>query len=140
MIVLKNPATLGGKAFPDFQDYYLASQLSHFYYFDKNKLPRYQSMLCASSGNPAHIPLQSVLRDPSTQRPSRHKDGMLTHHQRVWRMALRKFRAPQIHSHTPLWFNTQLPELLTIPDPAVWIKYDILHLYQIMTPAGLKTV
>lgn len=45
---------------------------------------------------------------------------------------------PQIHSHTPLWFNTHLPELLSIPDPAVWIRHGILYLHQVMSTTGLK--
>lgn len=137
--ILKNPVTMGGAALPDFQDYYLASQLSHFYHFEKNELSRYQLLLCEHPGDPAHTPLQSVLRAPLTRHPFQHKADMLSQHRRVWRMGLQKLRTPQVHSHTPLWFNTHLPELLSIPDPAAWIRHGILYIHQIMTTTGLKT-
>lgn len=60
--VLKNPTSLGGAALFDFHDYYLASQLSHFYYFDKTDLQCYKSLVGHNSDHPAYTALQTILR------------------------------------------------------------------------------
>lgn len=64
---------------------------------------------------------------------------MLLHHQRVWEITLKKQNICQVHSHTPLWLNSHLPELYTIPDPAIWASYGILYLNQVLTTSGPKT-
>lgn len=46
--VLKKPTELGGAALPDLHAYYLASQLSHFFYFDKEDKIRYLSLACSA--------------------------------------------------------------------------------------------
>lgn len=61
---------------------------------------------------------------------------MLSHHQRIWDIALKQNRS-HIHSHTPLWFN-DLPELSTVPDPQLWAAYGILYLSQVLTETGPK--
>ena len=44
-----------------------------------------------------------------------------------------------MHSHTPLWNNSFMPELSTIPDPGVWASYGILFLSQVMSGTGHKS-
>lgn len=136
---LKNPATLRGFAHPDFQDYYLASQLSHVYYFDKTELQRYQALVSGGSDLPADTPLQAILRSDTCTRPPQYNDGMLAHHRHIWDITLQKIKNKHIHFHTSLWFNKHMLELFTIPDPMVWISNDILYSHQVMTASGPKT-
>lgn len=49
--VLKNPIDLGGTALPDFNLYYLAAQLSHFFYLDKGDKERYLALVCSLYSN-----------------------------------------------------------------------------------------
>lgn len=80
---------MGGTALPDLQDYYLVSQLSHFYYFNTTELQCYRSLIC--SGHQANTPIQAILRGgQTTQRPSQYNDGMLMHQQRVWGLTLKR--------------------------------------------------
>lgn len=40
-------------------------------------------------------------------------------------------KAPSTHAHTPLWGNSCLPTLLTLPDIEVWITHGVIYLSQI---------
>ena len=64
---------------------------------------------------------------------------MLSHHQKVWDIALKKQGRNHLHSHTPLWNNSFMPELSTILDPGVWASYGILFLSQVMSGTGPKS-
>lgn len=64
---------------------------------------------------------------------------MLLHHQRVWEITLKKQNIGQIHSHTPLWLNSHMPELYSIPDSTVWDLHGIIYLHQVLSTSGPKT-
>lgn len=41
-------------------------------------------------------------------------------------------KAPIFHTHTPLWDNSQLPELHTVPDQNLWTAKGILFLSHVL--------
>lgn len=138
--ILKNPTAMGGMALPDLQEYYIAAQLSHMYYFNKNEMQRYKMLICDDPKSPLSSPLQAIFRGGLTgKRLPRYNEGMLTHHQKIWGAALKRLKLGHIHSHTPLWLNNHLPELKNLPDPHIWARYGIIYLHQVLTDTRLKT-
>lgn len=64
---------------------------------------------------------------------------MLSHHQKIWDIALKKQNRSHTHSHThPLWLNNHLPEMSSVPDLLLWLSYGILYLAQVLTEVGPK--
>lgn len=138
--VLKNPALEGGCSLPDIQDYYVASQLSHLYYFHTTASQRYRTLVCDKPGSPLHTSIQTILQKGHCGHKSpRYNTGMLTHHQKIWDIELKKQNRTHIHSYTSLWYNSRLPELCTKPDPKLWAAYGILiYLSQVLMETGPK--
>lgn len=67
------------------------------------------------------------------------RKGLVYHHCKIWVLRLRWLKAsPPIHAHTPLWDNSNLPELLTLPDVDIWINQGGIYLLQVMNSAGVK--
>lgn len=56
---------------------------------------------------------------------------------RVWEKITAKLNPPNALSYTPLWGNPRLHHLLYIPDPAVWVRYDLKIMQQIMPDCRL---
>lgn len=56
----------GGASLPDLNLYYLASQLSHFFYFDKEDKLRYLTLACFNASNQTIHPFQMLLRGTRT--------------------------------------------------------------------------
>lgn len=128
---------MGGTSLPDLQAYYIASQLSHMYYFNTTERQRYRALVFDNLENPLTSPLHAIFRGGQVRRrPSRCNDGMLSHHQKNWVITLHKLKLGHIHSHTPLWKNSHMLELQQIPDPTIWASYGILYLHQVMTTTG----
>lgn len=63
---------------------------------------------------------------------------MLHQHKRIWEIALNLTGADFYHSHTPLWHNRQLQELLHIPAATLWATKGITYLFQVLTPLGVR--
>lgn len=93
----------------------------------------------ASLTKDIHTPLQAIFHGKTSQRSPRYNNGMLSHHQRIRELTLRKLNILETYSHIPLWFNSRMPKLLTFPDPVIWANNGILYLHQVMTPSGPKT-
>lgn len=61
---LKNATELGGAALPDFNLYYLAAQLSHFFFLDKQDKERYLALICSSLRLGTNTPLPNSSQGP----------------------------------------------------------------------------
>lgn len=59
--ILKKPTSMVGSSLPDLQDYYLASQLSYLYYFNRTETQRYRSLVCDRPRHLVYTPLQTIL-------------------------------------------------------------------------------
>lgn len=114
--ILKNLTTSGGTALPDFHLYYIAAQLSNFYHLHKSDALRYQMLICRLPNCAAHSPLQVLFRGKGRQGTTNPRDFMLFHHKRIYEVALNIVNVALYHTHIPLWHNSQLQELSSIPD------------------------
>lgn len=57
---------------------------------------------------------------------------------KVWEQLTAKLNPPGVISpYTPLWGNPRLPHLLSIPDPAIWARYEIKIMQHIMPECRL---
>lgn len=117
--VLKCPVHLGGTALPDLAQYYVASQLFHFFYFNQADRDRYSTLVCSSASSPVAHPFQILLWGTQESPHRGNRAHMMFHHCKIWQMTMSITKAPTFH--TPLWDNPQLPEMLTIPDYKLWI-------------------
>lgn len=86
-----------------------------------------------------HIPFQIIFSDTrNLARLGGHR-GLIYHYCRIWALALRWLRASPTHTYTPLWDNSNLYELLTLPDVDLWINRGVIYLYQVMDNMGVKS-
>lgn len=56
---------------------------------------------------------------------------------KVWGQLTAKLNPPTLPPYTALWGNPKLPQLLSIPDTAVWARYEIKILQHIMPDGKL---
>lgn len=133
---LKNPTDLGGAALPDFNLYYLAAQLSHFFHLDKHDKKRCLSLLCVPHGRRVSHPFQTLFK--GTNKIDNRK-GILYHYCRVWEVVKHKLKMPSTHSHAPLWDNSDLGELLKVPNPELWLHYGVGFLSDVYSDNMLKS-
>lgn len=135
---LKNLTSSGGVALPDFHSYYIAAQLSHFYHLHKSDRHRYQTLTCEKPGRSTHSPMQVIFRGRGVRGGADSRNRLLSHHRRVWEIALKITNADFFHSHTSLWHNPQLRELTLIPDVDIWASKGILYLHQVITTLRVR--
>lgn len=135
---LKNPASSGGAALPDFHSYYIAAQLSHFYYIHNTDGAKCQALVCNKPNKNTHSPLQVLFRGGTARRGTGGQGSLLHQHKRIWEIALKLIGADFFHSHTPLWLNPQLKELSSLPGAARLAAKGIVFLHQVITPSGVR--
>lgn len=85
-----------------------------------------------------HSPLQVLFRGKEGRRGADSRILLISHHKRIWEIALKMTGDDFFHSHTPLWHNPQLRELLSIPGVEIWPSKGILYLHQVITPLGVR--
>lgn len=136
--VLKCPTDLCGAAVPDLFTYYVASQLSHFFYINHEDKERYSTLICSQIPGPISHPFQTLFCGSRGLPRAIDRHHMLFHHRKIWQQPLRLSRAPDPHSHTPLWNNPQLSEMASIPDNALWTDKGIIYLTQVMAWSNLS--
>lgn len=129
--VLKNPTDLGGTALPDFNLYYLAAPLSHLYYIDKHDKDRYFALVCSPYTRLYTHPFQIIFREPTDTWTLGSHGGLLYHHCKIWAVVRHRLQTPVMHSHTPLWDNPGLRELLLLPDHSLWIAQGVVYLLNV---------
>lgn len=135
---------MGGTALPDLQEYYMAAQLSHMYYFNKAEMQRYGVLVCGDTRNSMISPLQAIFRGGQTpkRRPWYNMGIANTPSKNLGN----NFKKAQIWACTlsfPLWFNNHLLEFRNVPDPNIWAKHRIIYLHQVMTnerPKSFQTL
>lgn len=99
--VLKNPTDLGGTALPDYNLYYLAAQLSHFFHIDKSDKERFM-LLIGSQTAKMHIhPFQLILRENRDRNGTEGcgDRGLLYTYCKIWEIVGRKLKIPSTHRH-----------------------------------------
>lgn len=128
---LKNPTDFGGASLPDFILYYLAAQLSHFFYLDKTNRDHYLSLVCSPSAPGVTHPFQILFRDLGGAGTLGNRKGLLYHHCKIWEVVGRRLKVLHTHSHTPLWDNPGLCDLLTVPDQVLWLQQGVRYLSDI---------
>lgn len=136
---LKNPMDLGGTVLPDFNLFYLAAQLSNFFYLDKGDKDRYLALLCSPFSRITTHPFHLLFRNPGDPWTLGNLKGLLYHHSKVWEVVRHRLRTPSMHSHTPLWDNPCLTELLQIPDHSLWITRGVVYLSDVYCGRVLKS-
>lgn len=47
--------------------------------------------------------------------------------------------APLCHTHTPLWDNQCLPELLLLPDYKIWVALGVIYLSNVLVSGRVKS-
>lgn len=65
---------------------------------------------------------------------------MLFHQCKIWQLAMTITKAPIFHTHTPLWDNPHLRELLTVPGHKLWIAQGVRFLSQVVANVSVKKV
>lgn len=91
---LKRPVHLGGTALPDLALYYLASQLSHFYYFNRHDKIRYSMLVCMAATDLVAHPFQILFCKHHGLSRLGDRRHMLAHHSKIWHLALNITGAP----------------------------------------------
>lgn len=137
--ILKCPTELGGAALPDLFLYYLASQLSHFFHFKCSDRERYSTLVCPQTLDSLSHPFQILFCGPHNSTRNDATKRMLSHHCRIWQHAVRIGQAPSPHSHTPLWHNSHMPELHSVPDHRLWVDKGIIYLSQVVSGGLVKS-
>lgn len=136
---LKNPTSSGGTALPDLHAYYIAAQLSHIYHLHKTDSIRYQSLTCKKPNSVAHSPLQVIFRGRGNRGGWAAQNPLLHQHKSIWESALKLIGADFFHTHTPLWHNPQLPELMRMWGATTWATKGIVYLFQVISPLGIRS-
>lgn len=93
--VLKNPADLGGTALPDFNLYYVASQMSQLYHIDKTDRDRFLQLLCPKRVKRTKDSIYAIVVESSSTEPHSDNKSMLYHYSKIWAIALKKLEIPQ---------------------------------------------
>lgn len=135
LTVLQRPWGEGSLACPDLHSYFVAAMLSHAHNWLISDEPNAAVVLEAARlgsyealrnllyrGSRAPFPLTSAMRAVI----------------RAWTIA-NSLRPIPSGPYSPLWFNPQLPEFGSIPDPGVWACKDIKYINQICIEGKLQT-
>lgn len=80
--ILKNPTDLGGTAFPDFNLYYIASQLHHI-----DKRDRFSSLICTQCTQLTSDPHCAIAMGTGGAESEGDCKSLLYHHRRIWDLA-----------------------------------------------------
>ncbi|OCT55514.1 hypothetical protein XELAEV_18001675mg [Xenopus laevis] len=135
---LTAPKTLGGLACLHFLLYYLAAQLVYVAWSLNPSAEHAAFPILAEAAGSVEALTNTILRG-TTHRgcpPSTLK--MLPS---IWETALRydKTRQIDVSPYTPIWCNPKLRHFLTIPDPALWARYNIKYIGQLYENQGFKS-
>lgn len=81
---------------------------------------------------------KSYLGMGAESRKEKGQNLLLFQHRYVWERAIKMTGADFFHSHTPLWHNPLLGELLSLPGATRWAAKGIVFLFQIITLFGVR--
>lgn len=96
---LKCPTDLGGTALPDLSLYYIASQVSHFFYFNQSDRERYSTLVCSQVPGPLAHPFQILFCGFRSSSRTGDRKHMLFHHCKIWQLAMQLEETLSPHSH-----------------------------------------
>lgn len=84
-------------------------------------------------------PFQILFRDPAVPWVLGNRRGLLYTHSKIWEVVRHRLKSPPTHSHTPLWDNPGLKELLTILDHNLWLTQGVWSLSDVYCGTTLKS-
>lgn len=86
------------------------------------------SCQCAPPSPAQSHPFHLLLRNPGDPWTFGSRKRLLYHHCKVWDLARRRLKASSINTHTPLWHNPCLAELLSVPYHDLWIARRVVYI------------
>lgn len=133
----KNPTDLAGMALPEFNQYYLAVQLSQLFHIDKVDKDRFLCLLCPGWARPTRDPFTVILSKTGGMSKTSDRRSLLYHYRKIWDMGSARLNMPATHEFIPLWHNTAL--FYSIPDCDMWGSRGIFYLSHIVSDGTLKS-
>lgn len=97
------------------------------------------ALLCSQQAHLYTHPFQIIFRDPTAPGTLGNLKGLLYTHCKIWAVVRLRLAMPHKHSHTPLWDNPGLKELLTLPGRSMWLARGVRTLSDVYQDNTLKS-
>lgn len=136
---LKNSTDMGGTALPDFNHYYIASQLSQLFHIDKTDKERFLILLSPRWVQYTRDPINGIAVGVGNTQSKDYRHSLLYHYRRIWELASSKLETTSFNDYTPLWHNNKLQELNGIQNSDLWAAKGIYYLHHLFTNGTFKT-
>lgn len=143
---LKNSTDMGGTALPDFNNYYIASQLSQLFHIDKSDKDRFLTLLCPSWAQSTGEPITAISAGAENIISREYRQSLLFQYRRIWDIASTKLDIPSTkldipsyNDYAPLWHNKHLQEFYHLQNIELWASRGISYLHDLVTHGTFKT-